>query len=281
MTIYVVKYDGSKQLFNKQKVMKTCLRNGANRTTAQEIADKIEKRSYNNIRTEKILQMVFNLLQTYKPTIRHLVDLRKGLSLMRPRPDFEIFIQKLLGEHDYEVTSNQIIRGKCVEHEVDGIVRKDGITYLLEVKHHYNYHTPTGLDESRIARATLEDVKEGFELKLNTLNANKSMIVCNTKYSGHAKQYGQCRNILQIGWSAPPHQGLQDLIEKKHLHPVTCLKGLTKEIKDKLISAEIVLMKQLATMKHEELSRKTGLSKRSSRLLNEKAKTCSYELLNY
>jgi len=137
---------------------------GANRQIAYEIAEKVEKRLYDGISTDKILQMIFRLLRKHKPTIRYFLDLRKGLSLMSSKPEFEKFVQILLAHHGFEVSPNQIIRGKCVGHEVDAIARKDGVTYFVESKHHSNYHIPTGLDESRIARAVLEDVTEGFGL---------------------------------------------------------------------------------------------------------------------
>lgn len=172
--------------------------------------------------------MLFKSLQRYKPTIQHLLDLRKGLSLMSSKPEFERFVQMLLSEHTYEVTQSQIIKGKCVEHEVDAIAKKDGKTYFVEVKHHVKYHAPTGLDESRIARAVLEDVIEGYELGLNDVKIDQAMIITNTRFSESARRYGGCRNILQIGWSTPPSRGLQDLIEEKKLHPITCLKGLGK-----------------------------------------------------
>ena len=107
--------------------------------------------------------MIFRLMPKYKPLIKYQIDLRRALSLINPAPDFERFIQILLAEHGYKVTPNQIIKGKCVEHEVDAIASKNGKTYIVEIKHHYKYHTPTSLDVSRISRAVFEDVTEGYE----------------------------------------------------------------------------------------------------------------------
>lgn len=277
MSIFVTKADGSRQPFDREKVVRTCLRIGASRHIAEEIVEEVEAKLHDGIETEKILDMIFRLLRRYKPVIEHLVDLREGLSLMSPR-EFERFVQVLLSEQGYEVTPNRIVRGRCVEHEVDAIAVKDGMTYCVEVKHHSNYHTPTGLDESRIARAVFEDVTEGSELGLNDLKIERAMIVTNTRFSEHAKRYGDCRNILQIGWSSPPYRGLQDLIEEKRLHPITCLKGLEKDARGKLASAGIVLMKQLAEERLEELEERTSMSRESLEEITQKAKTCSYAL---
>lgn len=257
--VFVTKADGTKQLFDREKVVRTCLRMGARRETAEAIAKNVEMKIYNGIETKKILQMIFRQLSKHKPAVKHLIDLRKALSLIKPAPDFERFIQILLSEHGYEVTPNQIIRGKCVEHEVDAVARKNGENYIVEVKHHFRHHTPTGLDVSRIARAVFEDVTEGFKLGLNTLKINAAMIVCNTKLSQHAKRYAECRGIHHIGWSSATNQDLQTMIEEQKLYPITYLKGLKTAIREKLASSGIILLKQLTTKNPGELRRETGI----------------------
>jgi len=267
----VIKADGRKQLFDKEKIIQTCLRIGASREIAEHITNKIEAKVYNGMETRKILKMIFRLLGVYRPSIKHIVDLRKALSLMRPKPDFERFIQILLSEHGYEVTPNQIIRGKCVEHEVDAVVRKNGKAYMVEVKHHYNYHTPTGLDVSRIARAVFEDITEGFALGLHNLKIDEAMIICNTKLSNHAKRYTECRGIHHIGWGSPINSDLRIMIQKKKVYPVTYIKGLNKELREKLSNAGIILLKHLVTEKLENIKRKTGIPKKNIESLAKKA----------
>jgi len=272
LAVFVTKADGKKQLFDRQKVVKTCLRMGVNEEIAEAIAGKIEKSIYDGIETRKLLQMIFRRLSKYKPAIRYQVDLRKALSMMKSKPDFERFIRILLREHGYEVIPNQIVRGKCVEHEVDAIATKKDETYIVEVKHHSNFHTPTGLDVARIARAVFEDVTEGFKLGLNDLRIDKAMIVCNTKLSQHAKHYVECRGIRHIGWSSPSNRDLQTMIEEKKLYPVPYLKGLNTKTREKLTSAGIILLKQLTAKSLRELRRETGIRKETLELIVKKAR---------
>ncbi len=245
---------------------------GATRKMAEKIATKIETKIYGGIQTRNILKMIFRELRKYRPTIRHQIDLREALSLIKPARDFERFIQILLQEHGYEVTPNQIIRGKCVEHEVDAIARKNGETYIVEVKHHIRYHTRTGLDVSRIARAVFEDVTEGFTLGRNNFKIDRAMIVCNTKFTEHAKSYAKCRDIHHIGWSSPPHNSLQTMIEEKKLYPLTLIKGLNATIKEKLASAGIILIKQLMVKNQTDLRRRTGIRGETLKSIVEKAR---------
>ena len=280
LPILVTKADGSKQLFDREKVVKTCLRMGANRRIANEVAEEVEARVYDGMTTNKVLQLIFRLLRKHTPTIQHFLDLRKGLSLMDSKPEFERFVQVLLVHHGFEVTPNQIIKGRCVGHEVDAIARKEGVTYFVEAKHHSNYHTPTGLDQSRIARAVLEDVTEGFELGKNDLQIDRAMIVTNTRYAEHARRYGRCRDILQIGWSSPKTLALQNMIEEKKLYPLSCIKGLNSEVKMRLVNFGIVLMKQLVDEEPSRIAMKTGVSLEKIQRMIEKAKTSTYLLKN-
>lgn len=273
MSIFVVKADGTKQLFSREKVVNTCIRMGASREIADEVAEKVELRAYDGIETGKILMMIFQLLSQYRSAVRHVISLRESLSLLEPKPDFERFIQNLLSEHGYDVTPNQIVRGRCVEHEVDAVARKNGETLIVEVKHHFNFHARTGLDESRIIWAVLEDVNEGYELGLNTRKIDRSMIVTNTKFSEEAKTYGKCKGIYQIGWSFPPYRGLEHLIEEKKLYPITYLKGLKTGDRERLASSGIILLKQLLETSPEETHKTTGIPMETVKLLTEKAES--------
>lgn len=274
--MWVTKADGTRQPFQREKVIQTCLRMRASREAAEAVAEKIESRLYDGIPTKKILQMIFRYLKSYRPAIRHQIDLREAISMLRPKPDFERFVQLLLREHGYEVTPNQIVRGKCVEHEIDAIASLGDKTFLVEVKHHYSHHTYTGLDIFREARATFEDLTEGCSLGLNTINFTKALVVCNTKLSTQATQYAACRDIEHIGWKAPLERGLEQLIEEKRLYPITLLKGLDKGTHEKLANGGVLLLKQLVEGNVNEIEKKTGIQRRLLEELIEKAKEILY-----
>ena len=87
-----------------------------------------------------------------------------SISLIRSKPDWELFVQLLMKEVGYEVEGNKVLRGKCVENEIDGVLRKNSQTIMLEVKHHLNPHTKTSLDIQREVWAIYMDLTEGFKL---------------------------------------------------------------------------------------------------------------------
>jgi hypothetical protein len=245
---------------------------GASRRVANQVTTQVERQLYEGISTAKILTLIFKAMRRYLPGVQHLVDLRKGLSLMNSKPEFELFVQTVLAHHGFEVTPGQMVTGKCVEHEVDAIAKKDGLTYFVEAKHHAPYHSLTGLDESRIAQAVLEDVADGFALGKHALKIDRAMIVTNTRFSDQARRYGACKNILQIGWNSPEALSLQTLIERKQLYPVSCLKGLRDTTRASLVNAGIVLLQQLLETKPSVLARKTGLPLKTVRDLVDQTK---------
>jgi hypothetical protein len=270
VTIYTIKADGTRQEFKKEKIVNTCLSLGASEQVANEVEKRIEKRVYDGIRTKKILDWIFRDLGKTMPRVGYHIDLRTALSMMSPKPDFEWFVQALLREHGYEVTPSQIVRGKCVEHEVDGIATKQGMTYIVEAKHHLDHHALTGLDIPRIARATVEDIRDGFKDGLTSLNIDNAIVVCNTKYSEHAIRYSECRGIELIGWGHPPGHGIEGMIDDKKLYPVTYLRSLSSAQRNRLTSNGIVLVKDVATSYPRDVIHKTGLPPNVvARIINE------------
>ena len=272
MVVYVTKADCSKQLFDKEKIVQTCQRMGANREVAIQVAQEVEKNLYPEITTQQILQLIFTLMSKYKPAVKHLLDLKQGISLMAPRPEFEVFVRVLLAHSGFQVKPNVILRGLCGEHEVDALATKDGLTHFVEVKHHSNYHALTGLDESRIARAIIEDVTEGYNSGATEIKIDGAIIVTNTRYSEHAVNYGRCRSILQVGWASPEGFGLRDIVEKYKLYPLSCLRGVSTDTRLRLVEAGIVLIKQLLEQDSHYLERKIGLPHKTVMSIMEKAK---------
>jgi len=243
--IYVTKADGSKQLFDRNKVLNTCLRLRLSYEDAEKITEKIEKKVYDGIPTKKILQMIFRFASLYRKSLKYQIDLRESISLLRPKPDFEKFIGIVFETLGYEIKTNLIIPGRCIEHEIDVVAKKDDETLMIEVKHHTNPHKYTGLDTFLEVNSTLEDLKEGYNLGRHSYNFTKALVICNTKISEHAKRYAECKKINAIAWKYPQEKGLERIIEENKIYPITILKNIELEEAYKLGDIGIVTLKQL------------------------------------
>ncbi|MCX8190964.1 MAG: restriction endonuclease [Candidatus Aenigmarchaeota archaeon] len=256
---FVTKADGTKQVFDKNKIIRTCLRLRLNQKQAEEVANEIESKIYDGIHTKEILEMIFKLTEKYRPSLKHQIDLKESISLLRPKPDFEAFVNIVFKNLGYKTGSNLILEGKCVEHEVDVIAEKDDEVILVEVKHHLNPHKYVGLDVFLQINATLEDLKEGFNIGKHKYNFSKALVICNTKISEHAKKYSKCKKIEAIAWNYPEGRGLERIIEENKIYPITFLRDIKIEEIYSLCNAGFVTFKQMMG-NPKEISAKSGIS---------------------
>jgi hypothetical protein len=269
--VRVRKFDGSLEAYSRHKVVVFCLRMGASQRDAETIADKVEAGLYDEIPTKKILRMARRYLKHHRPESGLLRDLRSAIGLLRPKPDWERFVQLLLREVGYEVEGNRILRGKCVENEIDGVLRKNSQTIMLEVKHHVDPHTKTNLDIPRQVWATYSDLIEGFKKAYHDIDFTGALIVCNTKFTEEGKQYAECQGIGHLSWKTPLERGLEVLIEEEKFYPITILKEVDKRIEFALGDHGIVVLKQLLDADSRKLSLQTGISRDRLRKLMEDA----------
>ena len=253
--IYVRKANGQLQPFTRDKIVRTCLRLRAPLDVAEEIAGKLEKEVYNGMRTDEILRRIYNLLAEYNKVYLLHKDLRKAVSEMKSAPDFEVLVNELMRAEGYSTEMNRIVRGKCTSHEVDVFAYEDNERYMVEVKHHEDPHYYIGKSIPLQYWATMVDINEG------TYKNYKLIIVSNSKYSDHAVQYAKCRGIKLIGWSYPPSNSLEKLIEKYRLHPITYLKSTNSFELDEFSKLRIVTLKDLANYSINELARRSLLKK--------------------
>lgn len=267
-SVRVRKFDGSLEAFSRQKVVLFCLRMGASKREAETIVDKVEAHLYDEIPTKRILQMARHYLKQHRPEAELRRDLRSAICLLRPKPDWERFVQLLMRETGFNVEGNRVLRGKCVENEIDGILRKNSQTIMLEVKHHVDPHTKTGLDIPRQVWATYTDLVEGFKLAYHDIDFTGALIVCNTKFSDEGKQYADCQRIGHLSWKNPIERGLEVLIEEEKCYPITMLKEVDRQTESALGDHGIVLLKQMLDADAEKLSLQTGIRiERAKRLM--------------
>ena len=243
--IMVVKWDGRREPFQREKIIKTLMRVGASRSVAEEIARRIEEEAYDGISTREILEAAFKHLSRYEPTVSLRRDLKSALGALRPKPDFEEYIRILLRGMGHEVEGNKILRGRCATHEVDGIIHMGDETLYLEVKHHSNSHTYTPFEVALAAKAKWEDLLEGYKMGLNPYRIDGVLIATNTKLTMHARRYAECVGIKYLGWNTPESGGIDQLIEETGHYPITMLKSLSQEELETLSAGGILTLRQL------------------------------------
>jgi len=270
--MYVVKASGETEKFDPKKIERTCLKAGASEELADKIVKEVEKRSYNGISTKEILHIALSMLRKKKPIIASRYDLKGAIFRLGPAGfTFEHLIGEIFKEYGYSTKVHSILRGGCVSHEIDVIVTKGNDNYMIECKYHNIPGIYTGLREVLYTYARFLDLQDGYK-KGFCRKFNQPWLVCNTKFSEDAIQYSNCKDMRLIGWNYPENQGLEYLIEKNKLYPITMLRDLDAESLEKLANVNLVLVKDLVRISVKELSEVTKINKNKLKILSDEAR---------
>lgn len=255
--LLVVKSDGRRVPFDMYKVEGTCRRAGAGPSVAKRIAQYISEVAYDGITTREIYKLTLAALagETEHPEIKHRYRLKESLMMLGPAGfNFESYIGQVLASDGYEISSVRTKAiGKCVEHEIDLAVEKHGVKVMVECKYHNYFGAFTGLKESMYTHARFLDIGEG-----NPKLFDKEMLVTNTRISQDALKYALCVGQQILSWRYPPEQGLESMIERKGLYPITILRLTSKELAS-FAKIGFMVARQLLDATPGEISSRTNI----------------------
>jgi len=245
--INVVKWGGSTQPYDREKIRGTLDKYGLSETAIDQVLDEVEENLYNGISTKEIFRLIEDKIGPRPRILKR--DLRSALGEMGSKPDFEVFVQKMLEKMGYLVRDERDIIGHCVEHEIDGVAEKDGKLFYIESKHHSKPHVKTPFIHTLAAKAKLDDIRQGFLKGKNDFDFEKVILICNTRLTSHANRYAKCVGIQHIGWKTPDG-GIEKIIRETKTYPVTILGSASKVEKKKLLNANIVTLDDLLDTSH-------------------------------
>lgn len=247
--INIIKASGEKAPFNKGKLKQSLLRSGATNEQADEITHEVIEMLVEGMSTRKIYKTAFRLLRNYSRPAAARYKLKQAIMELGPSGfPFEQFVGELLKHRGYKTQVGVIVKGHCVNHEIDVIAEKDEHHFMIECKFHNRQGYVCDVKISLYIQSRFLDVeKQWKQLDSHTEKFHQGWVVTNTRFSEDAAQYGKCMNMNLVGWDYPKNNGLKDWIDGSGLHPVTCLTTLTQKEKQQLLDRKIVLCK---TMHH-------------------------------
>jgi hypothetical protein len=247
---YVIKNNGEKELFDYKKLESSLKKSGASDDLIANVVSEIstEAKSKQIVTTQDLYRQAFAILKKkHRPSaIRY--SLKKAVAQLGPTGfPFEKFVAEILKANGYETITDQIVQGKCVEHEVDVIAWKEKELIMVEAKFHTDFNLKSDLKIVLYVKARYDDI---FGLEYNYGGEKRKLtegwIITNTKFSNTAIQYGQCQPALKfIGWNYPYNNNLHDMIERQELIPLTALTSISTIEKNMFISRGIILSKTL------------------------------------
>ena len=245
--IYVIKANGTCELFDLGKLEHSLKRAGASSASVRTILDHINTHLANDITTHEIYKHAFDLLHKEEYPVALRYSLKRAIQELGPSGfPFEDFVAEIFRVKDFTAETGKIVRGFCVEHEIDVVAWNNEKLIMVECKFHNELGIKSDLKVALYVKARFEDLSKvtfryGKERKLD-----EGWLVTNTKFTTSAIEYGSCQGgIRMIGWNYPPVGNLHDMIIESKLHPLTCLISLNGREKKALLDQGIVLCKSI------------------------------------
>jgi len=233
-SVYVLNARGEREPFSYQKVVRSAKRAGASKDLAEKIGKDIEKGAYSGMTTFEIFQQVKKGLRQ-SPQAALKFNLRKAMEKLGPTGfPFEKFIARIFEELGFTVELNKEVQGKCIVHEIDFLAQKGKVLKIGECKYR----------NQKQNKVHVEDILKNYAVFLDLkFNNAGSLVVTNTKFTTRAIKYANCNNIELLGWKYPRTMGLERIIDKYQLYPITILPSLNKLLAEIFASHGLMLAK--------------------------------------
>lgn len=257
--MYVINSQGQKELFSRKKIYRSLVGAGASKILAREISEKIEKEAYEGIKTSEIAQKIKNYLQkeSLKTAIRY--NIKDGMLKLGPTGFyFEDYIKEIFSFLGYKTKKHLSLFGVSgVEYEIDLLAKKEEKFLLGECK----YHQDPGLRVD--LKVVLASYSRYLDLKNSSFFKKKNLIcllITNTKFTSQVIKFSNFYNISLLGWKYPKNKGLETLIEKNNLYPITLLPSFNSQLKEIFLAEKKILARDLLKLDIKKIAKKYNVS---------------------
>lgn len=245
--IYIVKADGSRELFDISKLEHSLKRAGADSKVTEGIVNELSDTLIDGSTTYDIYHQAFELLHSKDRPVALKYSLKRAIMEFGPSGfPFEKYVAEIFKYRGFETLTGQMVKGFCVEHEIDMIAWNDEKLIMAEAKFHNQLGIKSDLKVALYVKARFEDLsKVEFEFYGKKRKLDEGWLITNTKFSKTAIEYGQCQGLKMVGWNYPSDGSLHDMIIEEKLHPLTCLTTLSGQAKKELLDRGVVLCKTI------------------------------------
>lgn len=269
----IVKGDGSRELFNINKLADSLIRSGAPRDLAIRVAENIGSTVIDGMTTQEIYRDAYRLLHKEESTVAARYSMRRAILDLGPSGfPFEDYVSELMRARGYAVQTRVMVPGKCADHEVDIVMRKDNRVIGAELKFHNEPGYKTDIKVALYVRARFSDIEARGESSGES-HIHEGWLITNTKFTDNAIAYAKCAGIHLLGWDYPERGNLDDIVKETRLYPVTVLTSLTSAEKTRLLAANMPLCH---TVVDPEALRRAGIpEKKIAGVIAESTRICS------
>lgn len=238
--LHVTKATGESQPFDEEKLLTSIRRAGIPHELEEKVVSHVKEKLYDDIPTTVIYHHIKEFLKhSDKPYTSARYSLKQAIMDLGPTGyPFEDYIAHIMQSQGYTTTVRNMIRGKCITHEIDVIATKDNQKVMVEAKFHNFPGTKTNVHVAMYTKARFDDVSQKHTF-------TSPWLVSNTKITLDAIAYGACNQMRITSWDYPNENSLRDIIETEKLFPITALLKLSHTQKVQLIETGVVLIKDI------------------------------------
>ena len=267
----IIKSDGNIEKIDPEKIINSLVKSGSTRQQAEKAFDNIKAKIHDGITTEEIHKIAHDFLESLEHKLAIRYSLKRAIMNLGPQGFvFERYIARILSEYGYSTEVGVIMKGCCVEHEVDVIAKKDNLVFLLECKYHNHRGTYSDIKTALYVHARFVDIEKAYRKQPGEKDHYQGWLVTNTKATQDAVKYASCVKMKIMAWQYPEDRNLQYYIENKKLYPISILPSINKNHQEKLFESGIILIQELIAMDAEEIMKQLSIDcTKTAEILNE------------
>ncbi|HJZ22858.1 MAG TPA: restriction endonuclease [Candidatus Babeliales bacterium] len=259
MSFTIEKASGEIEEFDLEKFRRSITRPGASPELIEKLVKKAQKKLSEFKTSEDVFRFAFEQLKEEEPQIAARYNLKRCMLEFGPTGfPFEQFVAEIFKAQQYQTETNQIVKGWCVDHEIDLIAKKDNESFMVECKFHNQLGNKSHVQVPLYTEARFHDIQKTWKPDSPEHKLTHTWVVTNTTFTYEALKYSNCVGIKLTSWDYPKEENLAQLIVKFKLYPITAIISLTSAQKKLFIKEGFTLAKDVE--KNRDILKKSGMS---------------------
>lgn len=243
--ITIVKSTGEEEIFNEEKLIRSLEKSGANEEEINRTVRFVKSKLRMNMSTGNIYSLAYKNLNSYKKSNVNAVRYSLKKSVMELGPTgfpFEKFIARIFVQMGYRCKTGVMVKGNCIEHEVDIFAYNAQEVICIEAKFHNEPHLRSDTKVVLYVKSRFDDlINQNIMIGDDLRKITKGILITNTNFTDTAQYYVNCVNTFQLmSWNKPRDESLLFYIEKHKLYPIGVVPELSQKEMLQLIENDII-----------------------------------------
>lgn len=270
--IVIYKKDGTQEIFNEEKLIRSLKKSNASEGEVEHVVQLVYSKLAAGMRTTDIYRLAHSALSSYQKKNPNAIKYSLKQCVMELGPSgfpFESFVSRIFIELGYTCKTGVMLRGHCIEHEVDVLAHKGDEVICIEAKFHNESYLKSDTKVALYVKARFDDLI-GQKITIDGQNAHitKGMLVTNTNFTDSAHVYADCIGTYEmLSWNRPQNKNLLTYIEEFKLYPITIIPELSKREILQMIEMGVLMCNDIKS--HKNILNKLNIKPRRQQAIYE------------